>query len=104
MYGNYDSLNRPPIFDVYIGVNFLSTVNISSPEHWKMMEAIVVVPDDFVQICLVNTGSGTPFISGLELRPLIDSSVYPQATAERGLLVLSRINFGPTDMRDQLLR
>ena len=53
------------------------------------------MPDDFVQVCLVNTGSGTPFISGLELRPL-KSSIYPQVNVTQGLVLLGRRNFGPT--------
>jgi len=57
------------------------------------------MPDDFVQVCLVNTGSGTPFISGLELRPL-KSSIYPQVNLTQGLVLLVRRNFGPTDSID----
>jgi hypothetical protein len=62
-------------------------------------EAILVAPDDFVQVCLVNTGSGTPFISALELRPL-KSSLYPQANATQGqgLLLSYRINFGADEI------
>jgi hypothetical protein len=82
-YGNYDGLGRPPVFDLYVGVNFWSNVNVSSPDGEEVLEAIVVVPDDFVQVCLVNTGSGTPFISALELRPL-KSSLYPTRTRRRG--------------------
>jgi hypothetical protein len=101
MYGNYDGLNRPPVFDLYIGVNLWKTVNLSSsdPAAPVIAEAIVVVPDDFVQVCLVNTGTGTPFISGLELRPL-KNSIYPQVNATQGLVLQSRRNFGPTDMTD----
>jgi len=101
MYGDYDGLNRPPVFDLYIGVNLWKTVNTSSepPDGRVVAEAIVVVPDDFVQVCLVNTGSGTPFISGLELRPL-KSSIYPQVNATQGLVLLARRNFGPTDSTD----
>ena len=96
MYGNYDGLNRPPVFDLYIGVNLWKTVNVSDPPDARVIaEAIVVVPDDFVQVCLVNTGSGTPFISGLELRPL-KSSIYPQVNVTQGLVLLGRRNFGPT--------
>jgi hypothetical protein len=95
-YGNYDGLNRPPIFDLYAGVNFWSRVNVSSPGGLERLEAIVVVPDDYVQVCLVNTGSGTPFISALELRPL-KSSLYEQANATQGLVLYARRNFGPTD-------
>lgn len=96
IYGNYDGLGRLPVFDLYIGVNFWSTVNLSSPDLAEILEAIVVVPDDFVQVCLVNTGSGTPFISGLDLRPL-KSTLYPQVNATQGLSLYDRFNFGPTD-------
>ena len=94
LYGNYDGLNRPPVFDLYVGVNFWTMVNASA-----IVEAIVVVPDDFVQVCLVNTSSGTPFISGLELRPL-KSSLYPEVNETQGLVLLDRRNFGPSDNRD----
>ncbi|XP_044362490.1 putative leucine-rich repeat receptor-like protein kinase At2g19210 [Triticum aestivum] len=97
LYGNYDGLNKPPAsFDLYIGVNFWTVVNMSwwgsDQDNKAEVEAIVVVPHDLVQVCLVNTGGGTPFISGLELRPL-KMSLYPQATAELGLFMRSRRNF-----------
>jgi hypothetical protein len=98
-YSNYDGLNRLPIFDLYVGVNFWTTVNITSPDSAEIMEAIVVVPDDFVQVCLVNTGTGTPFISGLSLRTL-KRTLYPQVNATQGLSLLRRMNFGPTDAAD----
>ncbi|TVU23156.1 hypothetical protein EJB05_30242, partial [Eragrostis curvula] len=98
-YGDYDSLNRPPAFDLYVGVNFWKTVTLVDPNVVSIVEAIVVVPDDFVQVCLVNTGTGTPFISSLDLRPL-NKSLYPQANATRGLVLLGRFNFGPTDAKD----
>lgn len=97
LYGNYDGLNRPPIFDLYAGVNFWSRVNVSSPDELVRREAILVAPDDFVQVCLVNTGSGTPFISALELRPL-KNSLYPQANATQGLVLLGRVNFGADEI------
>ncbi|KAK1699387.1 hypothetical protein QYE76_016084 [Lolium multiflorum] len=64
MYGNYDGLNRPPVFDLHLGVNYFYTVSISRPDEAKFVEVIAVVPDDFVHVCLINTGAGTPFISG----------------------------------------
>jgi hypothetical protein len=93
VYGNYDGLGRLPVFDLYIGVNFWAMVNMTSPGGWLVQEATVVVPDDFVQVCLVNTGSGTPFISALDLRPL-KSSLYPQANATQGQNLIGRLNFG----------
>jgi hypothetical protein len=41
-----------------------------------------------LQVCLVNTGLGTPFISGLELRPL-SATMYQEATATQSLFLLS---------------
>jgi hypothetical protein len=93
MYGNYDGLARPPTFDVYIGVNFWSMANITGADRPLYLEAIVVVPDDSVQVCLVNTGTGTPFISELDLRPL-KTTLYPMTNATQGLVLFDRINFG----------
>ncbi|KAK3138222.1 hypothetical protein QOZ80_5AG0366030 [Eleusine coracana subsp. coracana] len=94
-HGNYDRLDRLPIFDLYIGVNFVGMVNVSNPDGVETLEAIVLVPDEFVQVCLVNTGSGTPFISNLELRPL-KRKLYPQVNATQGLVLYARRNFGET--------
>ncbi|PNT70862.1 hypothetical protein BRADI_2g19250v3 [Brachypodium distachyon] len=96
-YGNYDGLDRPPVFHLYVGVNFWTAVNVTRPDEAMLMEVIVVVPDDYVQVCLVNTGAGTPFISGIDLRPL-KRTLYPQAIASQGLVLHARINFGPTDV------
>ncbi|CAM0879037.1 unnamed protein product [Alopecurus aequalis] len=96
-YGNYDGLNRLPIlFDLYVGVNFWTTVNISNFADGYVWEAIVVVPENFVQVCLVNTGFGTPFINTLELRPL-KHKLYPQANETHGLVLVQRFNYGPSD-------
>uniref|UniRef100_R7W4M3 non-specific serine/threonine protein kinase n=1 Tax=Aegilops tauschii TaxID=37682 RepID=R7W4M3_AEGTA len=58
-------------------------------------EAIAVIPDDSVQVCLVNVGAGTPFISALALRPL-ENSLYPQANATQGLVLIDRRSLGDT--------
>ncbi|TVU49680.1 hypothetical protein EJB05_01006, partial [Eragrostis curvula] len=87
-YGNYDGLNRPPVFDLHIGVNSWATVNVTAAGDRYILEAVVVSPDDFLQVCLVNTGLGTPFVSGLDLRPL-RWTMYPEATVNQSLLLLS---------------
>lgn len=88
-YGNYDGLDMLPIFDLHLGVNYWKTVNISDASSPVMEEVIAVVPGGSVQVCLVNTGSGTPFISSLSLRPLT-KALYPQANATQGLVVVKR--------------
>ncbi|XBI81323.1 hypothetical protein VPH35_090253 [Triticum aestivum] len=96
MYGNYDELNKPPVFDLYLGVNFWKTVNISRPDAVHTAEIISVIPVDAVHVCVVNTNSGTPFISSLELRPLEDT-MYPLVNWTQGLLLIGRRNFGATE-------
>ncbi|XP_029128757.1 probable LRR receptor-like serine/threonine-protein kinase At1g05700 isoform X2 [Cajanus cajan] len=70
LYGNYDHRSKLPQFDVYIGANRWCTVTIANSTSGKMNEIIHVPSQDYVQICLVNTGNGTPFISAIELRTL----------------------------------
>nr|CAB3460920.1 unnamed protein product [Digitaria exilis] len=49
VYGNYDGLRRPPVFDLHVGVNFWTTVNITDADKLEIPEAIVLVPGDSVQ-------------------------------------------------------
>jgi hypothetical protein len=98
MYGNYDGLNRVPVFDLHVGVNYWATVNISDADTPVIVEVITVIAGDRAQVCLVNTGYGTPFISGLNLRPL-KNSLYPMANATQGLVLFSRSNLGSSDSK-----
>ncbi|KQK11872.1 hypothetical protein BRADI_1g00260v3 [Brachypodium distachyon] len=97
-YGDYDKLNRLPTFDLYFGVNYWTTVTIVSSSTAYLFESIAVSPADFLQICLVNTGSGTPFISALDLRSLT-ANLYPEANVTQSMVLLSffrdTVGFGP---------
>ncbi|XP_073006566.1 probable LRR receptor-like serine/threonine-protein kinase At4g29180 [Typha latifolia] len=96
LYGNYDGLNKLPTFDIYFGINYWKTISISTADAPVAAEVIAVIPDKQVQICLINTGLGTPFISVLELRPL-KSVLYPAANATQAIVLQDRLNAGPTD-------
>ncbi|KAJ1688112.1 hypothetical protein LUZ63_019502 [Rhynchospora breviuscula] len=96
MYGNYDRLNKEVVFDLHIGVNYWKTINISDPGKTTIAEVIFVCPVDYIQVCLVNTGLGIPFISSLDLRP-IKNSLYPAANSSQSLGLVRRLNAGPTD-------
>ncbi|MBA0663746.1 hypothetical protein Goklo_003838, partial [Gossypium klotzschianum] len=67
-YGNYDHKNKIPKFDLYLGVNYWATVNLPNFQGF-FYEIIHVFPADTEYVCLANTGTGTPFISALEIRP-----------------------------------
>uniref|UniRef100_A0A0E0G191 non-specific serine/threonine protein kinase n=1 Tax=Oryza nivara TaxID=4536 RepID=A0A0E0G191_ORYNI len=97
-YANYDSLNKLPVFDLYLGANYWHEVKFSNADAVNWMDIIVVAPADYLQVCLVNKGMGTPFISGLDLRPL-KSTLYPEANTTQSLVLINsnRFNMGPTD-------
>ena len=74
-YGNYDNKNQIPKFDLYVGVNYWFTVELDNVSYIIYPDIIHVPTSDTIYVCLINTGSGVPFISALELRPL-DKSLY----------------------------
>jgi len=89
-YGNYDDLNKPPQFDLYLGVNLWDTVKFPNASRMTFSEIIYTPSLDYIQPCLVNTDKGTPFISAIELRPL-NNETYVTSSA---LSLFSRSNLG----------
>ncbi|KAJ4771483.1 Leucine-rich repeat protein kinase family protein [Rhynchospora pubera] len=96
-YGNYDNLNRPPIFDIYLGVNYWDTVNSSVLTSYYP-EIIATATADDLQVCLINTGIGTPYISWLQLKEL-ETSMYPTVNSSQSLVYVSRFNLGASNHR-----
>ncbi|KAF3328436.1 putative LRR receptor-like serine/threonine-protein kinase [Carex littledalei] len=92
-YGNYDGLEKSPSFDLYFGVNFWFTVSLPRSDYFYAPEIIAIAPANYIQVCLVNTGLGTPFISALELRPL-NSTLYKLANATQSLNIFERSDLG----------
>ncbi|XP_074569541.1 putative leucine-rich repeat receptor-like serine/threonine-protein kinase At2g19230 [Curcuma longa] len=91
LYGNYDSKNSPFVqFDLYLGVNLWKTINLTTPTESIFTETVSEATADVISVCLINTGHGTPFISGLDLRPL-PNSLYPQVNSSTTLVNLYRI-------------
>ncbi|KAK1290834.1 putative LRR receptor-like serine/threonine-protein kinase [Acorus calamus] len=93
MYGNYDGLNINPEFDLYLGVNHWTIVNVFNASRTNYYEIIHVSRTSNVSVCLVNTGHGVPFISGLELRPL-GGDIYTAATEDSSLMMSLRYYYG----------
>jgi hypothetical protein len=91
IYSNYDNLNRPPMFDIYLGVNFWDTVNADSPFYPEII--VKSTTADYLQVCLVNKNLGNPFISALHLRQL-NSKLYQEANANQSLILVRRADLG----------
>ncbi|XP_062087596.1 LRR receptor-like serine/threonine-protein kinase IOS1 [Humulus lupulus] len=92
-HGNYDNQNTAPEFDLHIGANLWSTVTFVNVSISSLKEIIHLTSRDFVHVCLVNTGSGTPFISALEFRPL-SSEIYNYTAPSESLALLYRLDIG----------
>ncbi|KAL2332318.1 hypothetical protein Fmac_019899 [Flemingia macrophylla] len=78
LYGNYDGLNESPNFDLHLGPNRWDTVTINNASENVYYEIIHVPSLDYIQICLVDTGYGTPFISSIEIRTLKNDTYVTQ--------------------------
>jgi len=78
LYGNYDGQNIPPQFDLLLEANKWATVNISNASNPEFEEIIHVPSLDYVQICLVDTGHGTPFITTIEFITLKNNTYVTQ--------------------------
>ncbi|CAM0883152.1 unnamed protein product [Alopecurus aequalis] len=110
-YGNYDRLNKSLdgslfLFGLHIGVNFWEAVNLSNwdPSSTILKEVLTVAPSNFVSVCLINFGSGIPFISSLELRPLLDT-MYPFVNTSVSVSYFQRYRFGNiTNIKDIITR
>ena len=95
MYGNYDGLYQPPQFDAYVGVDRWEISLPSNSSSYMWNEIIMVASLDYISVCLVNTGKGTPFISALELRRL-NNLAYQAANESQSLRLLYRNHFRQT--------
>ncbi|XP_042459751.1 putative leucine-rich repeat receptor-like serine/threonine-protein kinase At2g19230 [Zingiber officinale] len=93
-YGNYDGLSSQlQSFELHLGVNYWDRVNVTTAESLYWTETITVATAGYLSVCLVNIGTGTPFISGIDLRQLKDS-LYPAANESRSLVLFNRWNLG----------
>ncbi|XXG57252.1 hypothetical protein AAC387_Pa03g4459 [Persea americana] len=86
------------MFDVYLGVDYMGTVASTVGFY---TEIITIASMNFISVCLVNTGHGTPFISALELRPL-NSSIYGVVNESQSLYLWSRFDIGRSIYKDDI--
>ena len=106
IYGNYDDRKQKAKFDLHLGPNFWTTINLQDPYSTRnyipvqdgIIEEIIHMPkSNSLDICLVKTGQTTPFISALELRPLRDDTY---TTTTGSLKLIARWYFNNVDFSD----
>lgn len=93
MYGNYDDLGRVPEFDLYLGVNFWDSVKLDDATTILNKEIITIPLLDNVQVCVVDKNAGTPFLSVLEIRLLLNTTYE---TPYDALTLLRRLDYSKT--------
>ncbi|KAL6134550.1 hypothetical protein ACLB2K_066781 [Fragaria x ananassa] len=110
-YGNYDGENKLPEFELHLGPNLWDSVSLEDATSTTDRELIHYVPAkrNYLHVCVVKTGSGVPFISTIELRPL---SYRTYQTQTGSLALYTRLDTGqiapnltayryPFDMHDR---
>lgn len=97
LYGNYNGENKLPEFDLYLDVNFWSTVRFGNASEIVTKEIIGFAQSDSMHICLVNKGLGTPFISALEFRPLNSSTYGTEYGTSASLVLFKRLDIGSSN-------
>ncbi|PON36236.1 Malectin-like carbohydrate-binding domain containing protein [Parasponia andersonii] len=91
LYANYDQNGTVPKFDLYIGAIKWDTVKLINESMTNTMELIHIPSSNYIFVCLVNSGYGTPFISALELKPL-ENSTYRAPSVS--LALYERLDIG----------
>ncbi|KAE8666214.1 putative LRR receptor-like serine/threonine-protein kinase [Hibiscus syriacus] len=94
LYGNFDSNNVYPKFDISLGATHWSTIVISDANTIEKAELVFLATSPTVSVCLSNATTGHPFISTLELRQFNGSIYYTPYEENFYLQSSARINFG----------
>ncbi|XP_054784028.1 putative leucine-rich repeat receptor-like serine/threonine-protein kinase At2g19230 [Prosopis cineraria] len=92
-YGNYDSKTS---FDLYIGVNYWATISKEDGDIVRH-EVIHFSPTDDINVCLVKTDDGIPFISLLEVWPWQNSRYDQLASSLLRLMSRSKLGMSEDD-------
>lgn len=70
IYGNYDGLDIKPKFDLYLGPNPWTTIDLQTQVNGTRAEILHIPISNSLQVCLVKTGTTSPLITTLEIRPM----------------------------------
>ncbi|KAG9446353.1 hypothetical protein H6P81_012481 [Aristolochia fimbriata] len=93
-FGNSESEETFPKFDLYLDSTMWDTVSITDSSRTYVKEMIIRSPSTSVDVCLCCASTGSPFISTVELRPLNLSMYATDYEDEFYLAVATRVNFG----------
>ncbi|XP_043706925.1 probable LRR receptor-like serine/threonine-protein kinase At1g67720 isoform X2 [Telopea speciosissima] len=93
-YGNSDSGDPFPNFQLYLDATMWSTITVLDASRVYVEEMIIRATSTSIDVCLCCASTGSPFISTLELRPLNLSMYATDYEDSFYLAVAARVNFG----------
>ncbi|XP_042498243.1 probable LRR receptor-like serine/threonine-protein kinase At1g67720 isoform X2 [Macadamia integrifolia] len=93
-YGNSDSGDPYPKFQLYLDATMWSTITVLDASRVYVEEMIIRATSTSIDVCLCCASTGSPFISTLELRPLNLSMYATDYEDCFYLAVAARVNFG----------
>uniref|UniRef100_A0A1J3IWP6 Putative leucine-rich repeat receptor-like protein kinase n=1 Tax=Noccaea caerulescens TaxID=107243 RepID=A0A1J3IWP6_NOCCA len=83
VYGNYDGLNVFPNFDLFLGPDKWTRIDLEGRQNGTREEIIHKARSKSLDICLVKTGTTVPIISAIEIRPLRNDTYVTQSGSLR---------------------
>ncbi|XP_028807015.1 probable LRR receptor-like serine/threonine-protein kinase At1g51880 [Neltuma alba] len=102
LYGNYDSKNSVPRFESHLGVNSWET--LGEDPNVVRTEVIHVSQANNIDVCLIKTGFGIPFVSLLEIWPLHNKAVYRTTSNLLPLRLVTRSALGKSTTNSDFIR
>ncbi|CAM0948886.1 unnamed protein product [Alopecurus aequalis] len=92
-HGKYDGTSSPLFvqFDLDLGTSYWDTITLRKTTDSLYNEAIFIAWASWVPVCLVNRGTGTPFVNTMELRPLGDE-LYPDVDTDHSMSTYARLS------------
>ncbi|KAG2292695.1 hypothetical protein Bca52824_039364 [Brassica carinata] len=101
------ALNITPKFDLYVGPNFWVTIELEKRISGQSEEIIYIPRSNSLDLCLVKTGTTTPMITSVELRPLANNLYITESGSLKGfkryyLTSSDTILSYPNDVNDRI--
>ncbi|KAJ3680855.1 hypothetical protein LUZ60_015344 [Juncus effusus] len=94
LYGNFDNTNMYPSFDISLGATTWDSIVIIDAVTPIVTEIVLLASAPSLSVCLLNSTSGSRFISTIELRQFNNSMYYTPVETKFFLLLGARVNFG----------
>ncbi|XP_054783007.1 putative leucine-rich repeat receptor-like serine/threonine-protein kinase At2g19230 [Prosopis cineraria] len=95
-YGNYDHENSIPYFHLRLDVNFWEEIKFQNVTVIRRKTVVQLSTTNYNDVCLINVGKGTPFVSLLELWPL-SNPIYRAYSSLLPLGLMTCVNLGMTE-------